>query len=442
MNRHPLICLSLFGTTEEICNAIGSCDADLYEIRLDLSSPLPDGSTIRSATGKPLIFTAHGRPDLLERYRAFADYVDVEQREAIGQKMIASVHAKDQTPEDLWNQFSGQHITKIVIETEDYDVIARLLNLNSTHQPFAICFAAGETGAFSRVLSAFNGARWIYACQQSRPTGVGQFSYEQLTEVYRLRRFSKTEPVSVFGIIGNPVSHSHSPEIHNGYFAQASLPWIYLPFHCNDLRSLFASAEKWNTKGFSITHPYKNTVLSLLDSVTPEAERLQSCNTVARAGDRWIGTNTDLEGITALLKDVPLDGSRCVILGAGASSKAFAHVIRPHVSNLVILNRDTAKAQILAGQFNAQPGSLDDLQYYDYDLLIHATPVGWENESIPVDPDHLRPGKIVIDSIYKDTALLRKARERGCTTIDGEKWFQVQALAQFRFWKELFGIKG
>jgi 3-dehydroquinate dehydratase / shikimate dehydrogenase len=441
VNSSPRICLSLYGTTIEICNAIESFDADLYEIRLDLSATDLDGAAIRNVTKKPLLFASHGRPDLLEQYWPFADYVDVEQREATGRNLIVSVHAKDRNPEELWNQFSGEHMTKIVVDTADYNTVHSLLELNSTNRPLAICFAAGETGAFSRILSAFKGAPWIYACEQSKPTGNAQFSFEELTETYKLRRFDTTEAISVFGIIGNPVSHSRSPEIQNHYFAEASLPWIYLPFFCTDLRSLFANAEKWNTKGFSITHPYKEEVLSLLDTASPAVEQFKSCNTVARVGGRWVGTNTDLDGINALMEDVPLAGARAVILGAGASARAIASVIRPHLSELLILNRTTEKAEELARQFDARSGSLKDLKEQDYDLLIQATSIGWEEGAIPIDPSHLRSGKIVIESIYKDTVLLKKARELACQTIDGGKWFQVQALAQFRFWVDLFGVK-
>ncbi len=135
----PRICLSLYGTTEEICDAIRTNDADLFEIRLDLSDQ-PDGTSIRGATSKPLIFTSHGRPDLIEQYRVYADYVDVEQREATEPNTIQSIHASHQDPEMIWNQLSSGHLTKIVLETEDYETITRLLELNHRNKPLANLF--------------------------------------------------------------------------------------------------------------------------------------------------------------------------------------------------------------------------------------------------------------------------------------------------------------
>jgi shikimate dehydrogenase len=445
--NHIRICLSLYGTTEELCIAIKSFDADLYEIRLDLCTDDPDGSKIRAATNKPLLFAAHDRPDLLRKYLNFADYVDVEHdagwkpadHNAGGTPAvhIVSIHAKDEDPDRLWKKLSGQHRTKIVLETANYDVIARLIELNREHGPLAFCFAAGEIGSFSRILSVLNGAPWIYASLAGRATGSAQFTSDQLVETYHLRRFEKMQDISVFGIIGNPVSHSRSPQIQNKNFADASLSWIYLPFFCKDLPALLHAAPKWKTKGFSITHPYKEEILLLLDSVSPEVQRLHSCNTVAYVEGKWTGTNTDLEGIEALLKDIPVDEARAVIIGAGASARAIASVIRPHIAQLWILNRTIGKASQLASEFQARSGSLADLVRIDYDILIQATSIGWNSGECPVDVRHLRPGKVVIDCIYQDTELLKKARDLGCRTINGEIWFQAQALAQFRWWTSL-----
>ena len=433
----PRICLSLFGTTEEICQYIRWHDADLYEIRLDLSSD-PDGAMIRAATRKPLLFTAHGRPELLEKFWPFADYVDVEQREATGRNTIRSIHAADQDPIRLWDKLSGEHMTKIVLDTQQYDTIAKLIALNQQHKPLALCFAYGEVGAFSRVIATFQGSRWIYASIQDRATGAGQFTYQDLVETFRVRRLDVTARIAVFGIVGKSVSHSLSPAIHNRKFEEAALPWIYLPFPCTDLNDLLHNAPRWNSVGFSITHPYKKKVIPLLHSLTPEVERFQSCNTIALVDGKWTGTNTDLDGIRALLKDVTVRGSRVVIVGAGATARMFATMIRPEIADLVILNRTVENAKALAETLDAQFGSLEELKDRDYDLLIQTTPVGWKEDEMPVNPAHLRPGKTVIDSIYKDTPMLKHAVALGCVTKNGKVWFDVQADAQFRWWTQVF----
>jgi shikimate dehydrogenase len=427
MRASTKICLSLFGTTEEIMDAINSSDADLFEIRLDLSGEL-DGPKLRAATHKPLLFTAHRRPDLLEHFWPFADYVDVEQAEATGRNTIRSIHAADEDPDRLWEKLSGEHMTKIVLETANYKIISRLIQMNRIHAPLAICFAAGEIGTFSRIISVLNGARWIYASLPGRATAPGQFALDELLHTYRMRRFEQNQDIAVFGIIGNPVSQSHSPRIQNEKFTNASLPWIYLPFLCKNLTELFEAAPSWNAKGFSITHPWKEKVMDVLDSASPDVLMLRSCNTVAYAQGKWHGINTDVEGIRAMLRDVPIAGKRVLILGAGASSRALAMVIRPVANSLVILNRTAEKADDTLAAFSN----------YDYDVLINATPVGWNEPECPVNPDVLRPGKIVIDAIYQETELLKRARSIGCRTMDGRVWFETQADAQFDYWKSQF----
>ena len=421
------ICLSLFGTTEEIIDAICSHDADLYEIRLDLSTLL-EGQKLRAATRKPLLFTAHHRPDLLEQFWPFADYLDVEQADASGRNTIRSIHAGDEDPERLWEKLSGEHMTKIVLETANYKTISRLIQLNRQYAPLAICFASGETGAFSRIISLLHGARWIYASLPDKATAPGQFTFDQLINTFRLRRFEQNENISVFGIVGNPVSHSRSPEIQNEKFANALLPWIYLPFFCDDVRALFENAPSWNAKGFSITHPWKEAVADLVEVASDDVRALRSCNTVACADGKWHGINTDIEGIQVLLKDVPLEGKRVLILGAGAAARTIEWIIKPLAQSVVLLNRTPAKAH----------GPLSSFAQHNYDILINATSVGWNDSECPINADQIQPGKIVIDAIYRDTELLKRAQAIGCRTINGKAWLDAQADAQFNFWKSKF----
>lgn len=441
MNRYP-ICLSLFGSTEELLQQIQQTNgADLFEIRLDLSPPV-QYEALRSATTKPLLFTAHGHPGMLQQASPYADYLDVEQGEALDMRCIVSIHAMNGHPRKLWMDLPKSHLAKIVLQTENYGEIAELLDLDRAHHPRSFCFAMGEIGAFSRILSVFHGAPWTYACLAHRSTAPGQFTIQELTELYRLPRFQ--HPPHVFGIVGDPVAHSRSPHFHNERFAAGELPWIYLPFPCKDLRSLFHHAPQWNVAGFSITHPYKEEVLSLLNHRSPEVDELGSCNTVCFKNGEWYGFNTDVAGISEMLKkhQVPLSGSRAVIIGAGGAARAIASVIRPFISELTILNRTPEKAKPIAWRYEGRVGTLEDFDKFPYDLLFQATPIGLKEGECPVDTGLIRSGTTVIDSNYHpvETLLLQKAKEAGCRTINGEAWFDAQAEAQFSWWKQMMLI--
>ncbi len=429
------ICLSVFGNTKslsEIFQNYGET-ADLFEIRLDLSEKL-DLSSIRISTTKPLIFASHNNPELLNDVEPFADYVDIGPvMAATSMKRIVSFHGKEEDPDALWQKYSGEHITKIVLDTNDYLKIASLLKLNSEK---AICFAMGEVGAFSRILSVFKKAPWIYASLSQQPTASGQFSIDQLTNVYHVKRFF-AEP-DVFGILGNPVSHSRSPAFHNQKFAENNLPWIYLPFPCLDLESFMDHREQFGIVGLSVTHPHKEKVIPYLSEQTPEVQKLRSCNTLLWKNNAWHGINTDVIGFEGLLirHGVELENKRIVIVGAGGAARAAAFVISTSSAKLIFLNRTHSKALELANEFKGIAVPLSEFGSVEYDVLIQTTPIGMRNAECPINPDLLRPSTTVIDVLYEpaETLLLRKAKAIGCSVINGEDWFVSQAEAQFQYW--------
>ncbi len=336
---------------------------------------------------------------------------------------------------EMRKQLSGGHLTKLVLNTSDYSTIASLIELNRAHG--ALCFAMGETGAFSRIVSVFRGAPWIYASQPDRPTGDGQFTLQELTTLYRIRRFEE-EP-SLFGITGDPVSHSLSPSFHNGKFTDAQLPWIYLPFPCRNVHSLIEHAPRLGICGLTVTHPHKEAVIRHLTHASPEVARLRSCNTLCYRDGEWHGINTDVIGVEETLRRIqaPLQTSSVIILGAGGAARAIASVIAGHCRKWIVLNRNPENAKIVASEFGGTAGALVDLHKYNYDLLFQATSVGMREGECPVDPEVLLPGKTVIDLIYRpsETVLLKKAKSLGCRTMNGEVWFYAQAEAQFAWWR-------
>ena len=433
------ICLSVFGNNESLAEIFKNFadKVDLFEVRLDLSEKL-DFASVRKATTKPLIFASHNNPELLHDAEPYGDYVDIGPTRTTSSKQIVSFHGKDEDPDALWQKLSGEHITKIVLDTNDYSKIAALLKLNSQK---SICFAMGEVGAFSRILSVFKNAPWIYASLLQQPTAPGQFSIDQLINTYHVKRFS-AEP-NVFGILGNPVSHSRSPAFHNQKFAEHNLPWIYLPFPCLDLESLMSHRRQFGITGLSVTHPYKEKVIAYLSEQTSEVKKLRSCNTLLWKENGWHGINTDVVGFEGLLikHGVQLDKKYVAIIGAGGAARAAAFVISQSSAKLIFLNRTHSKALELAKEFNGTAVQLSEIAAVEYDVLIQATPVGMRNEECPINPDLVRPSTTVIDVLYDpdETLLLRKAKAVGCKVINGEDWFVLQAEAQFQYWLSNLG---
>ncbi|HSE42709.1 MAG TPA: type I 3-dehydroquinate dehydratase, partial [Acidobacteriota bacterium] len=372
-----------------------------------------------------------------------ADFLDTgsDISAVISARRIVSFHGTDEDPIPLWQKFSGDWITKIALDTPDYERIFQLLKLNEDSN--AICFAMGEVGAFSRIISVFKGAEWIYTSLPSKPTASGQFTIGELLNLYRVKRFSKIP--EVFGILGNPVSHSKSPLFHNEKFAERNLPWIYLPFLCKDLDSLLTHAEQFGIRGLSVTHPFKEAIIRHLKTKSKEVELLRSCNTVFRKNNEWHGINTDIDGFEALLRknQIELQGLRVAILGAGGAARAAAYVGLQHGAELIFINRTHSKAEMLAAIFNGTAVASSGIGSVEYDVLVQATPVGMQSNDAPVNTATLRPRTVVIETIYepKETLLLQKARELGCKTVNGEEWFYGQAEAQLDWWMDFYKMQ-
>ena len=110
---------------------------------------------------------------------------------------------------------------------------------------------------------------------------------------------------SLVGVLGQPITHSLSPVIHNAALQEMGLDWCYLAMPCEPekLTSITKALRNINCKGLNITIPHKETVIELCDSISPLAKRLRAVNTLIRNKDEgWDGTNTDVEGFLAPLK--------------------------------------------------------------------------------------------------------------------------------------------
>ena len=148
-----------------------------------------------------------------------------------------------------------------------------------------------------------------------------------------------------------------------------------------------------------------------------------------------MGFNTDGTGALSAIEKKGSVLNRCVlIIGAGGAARAIAFEAMKRRSRVVILNRDVNRAEMLASALGCKWGGVDDLlRYYrlGYDFLIQCTPA-----SMPIDPQCLYPGAIVMDltTFPKTTALLNEAKLRGCGIVYGYEMFIEQAIGQFNLW--------
>ena len=247
----------------------------------------------------------------------------------------------------------------------------------------------------------------------------------------------------LFGIIGNPVSHSLSPLMHNRALQICGENGVYLPLHTDDLEAAIQGLRGMRIDGVSVTIPYKEQVLGLLDEIDPVARKIGAVNTIVarREGGATLlyGTNTDWLGANkALAEKIELRGSRAVLLGAGGAARAIGFGLLEAGAEVEIKSRDQVKGRVLAEQLGAAWSPLDGVQLHDAHILINATSVGMEpgDDVSPIAAEHLAGYTVVMDIVYAplQTKLLKEAAAFGCTIVNGLEMLLYQGVAQFELW--------
>ncbi len=250
---------------------------------------------------------------------------------------------------------------------------------------------------------------------------------------------------ATFGIIGNPVHHSLSPEMHNAAFHALGLNNIYVPLPTTNLRDGIAGIRALGFRGASVTIPYKEDILPLVDHVDPVAARIGAVNTLVikqQADGRSpaiSGYNTDWIGANrALAEKLELKGSRVLIIGAGGAARAIGFGLKEAGAEVMVTNRTVAKGERLAGRLDCRFYRPEELGRLKADALINATSVGMtpKPENTPVPKEFLHNFAAVMDIVYAPVAtrLLREAAASGCRVVDGLAMLLYQGAAQFELW--------
>ena len=258
----------------------------------------------------------------------------------------------------------------------------------------------------------------------------------------------------IVGVIGDPVEHSRSPQMHNAAFAKAGLDYVYVPFHVrpNDLRDAIAGFKAINVVGINVTLPHKQAVIPYLTSVSREAELIGAVNTLTFVGDEIHGDNTDAPGVLRALEEngdmsVPV-GEGVVVLGAGGAARAVVVALAlAGVASITIANRTVEKAVSLAEEMHQktdvamQGMGLTDARLpaavRQSALLLNTATASMDTtHPLLISADWLQPNAIVYDIVYTPpvTPLMQAATECGCQTLGGIGMLVHQGAIAFEKW--------
>ncbi len=301
-----------------------------------------------------------------------------------------------------------------------------------------IVLAMGEIGFPTRVLSPVFGGLFTYAAPKSAEgTASGQVCARQLRHLYRIEKLSRSG--KTYGVIADPVRHSISPAVHNRAFQAKRVDAVYLPFRVSPphLRDFMALAEKLPIAGFSVTIPHKQKILRYLDAVDSLARRIGAVNTVWRKAGKWRGTNADVAGILVPLERATrLGKSTVLIAGNGGAARSAAFALADAGAKVSITGRNPDRVRALARASGATPLLKEDAEKHNFDVLVHATPLGMYPRVKECFFDGRIPAALVFDMVYNpaETVLVKRARQQGRSVILGLQMFIEQAVRQFEIW--------
>lgn len=257
-------------------------------------------------------------------------------------------------------------------------------------------------------------------------------------------------------VIGDPISHSLSPKIHNFLLSQYKIDGEYeaILVEKDQLKSFLQSAIKDNFSGFNVTIPHKEEIFKLCDYKSKSAFLTGAVNTVVITEDKKIfGHNSDVEGFSNNLKylqpNFDLRNKSAFVVGAGGASRAIVYaLIKDGAKKIFITNRNQIRAEELIKNFKKfaaeKKCQIEFLNKDSFcanlencDLLVNASSLGMTGqEELEIDLTKLKSDAIVFDIVYKPlmTNLLKNAQNRGNPIITGIGMLIFQALIGFELW--------
>ncbi len=257
------------------------------------------------------------------------------------------------------------------------------------------------------------------------------------------------QKIPLAGVIGSPVAHSKSPQLHGHWLRHYGIPGHYIPMEVtrNDLQDVLRNLPKMGFVGVNVTLPHKEAILDIADLVTDRAILIGAANTLIFRPDGKIhADNTDGYGFLENLKSgapgwQPKAGPAAVLGAGGAARAVIAALLDAGVPEIMISNRTRVRAEKLKSDFGSRLRIFDWVQAGNMmdnaNLVVNTTSLGMIGKGeMRVPLDGLRPGTVVTDLVYAPlkTQLLETAEQMGCVTVDGLGMLLHQAVPGFERW--------
>tara|TARA_B100001027_G_scaffold182142_1_gene133745 strand:+ start:583 stop:1365 length:783 start_codon:yes stop_codon:yes gene_type:complete len=244
-----------------------------------------------------------------------------------------------------------------------------------------------------------------------------------------------------FFVIGNPINHSLSPELHNFWLKENGINGSYgkIKLEEGDLKNFIQKLRKDEINGINVTIPFKNKVIKYLDKLSLEAEKTGSVNTIYKNNQDIIGHNTDVAGFELGLRHSKINvlGKSTFIIGAGGVVPSIIYsLLNMGCKKIMLTNRTIEKTEEIKKIFR-EIKIIKWGEIPDFDIVINATSVGLKGDILKLDFDV--KNKIFYDVIYnpKETEFLKNAKMKGNKIENGKLMFIYQANQSFSIWNNI-----
>ena len=254
------------------------------------------------------------------------------------------------------------------------------------------------------------------------------------------------------GVLGDPIAHSLSPAMHNAALATllpthprlAGVRYHRLHVTAEELPAALALLHAKGFAGVNLTVPHKIQVLTIAETLSAEARRAESVNTLVRTATGWAGHTTDGQGFLEALRERSgrtTRGRPVILLGSGGAARAVAAAcLDDGCASLRLHNRDMAKAADLAAALadpRVQAAGLAEIAASPEAVIVNCTTLGLKaTDASPFPSALLAAGQFVFDTTYgtEPSRLLKDAKERGVPSCDGRPMLRWQGALAFRLW--------
>ena len=302
-----------------------------------------------------------------------------------------------------------------------------------------VAFATGRRGFWSRVAAAHLGAPLVFGTVTDSADEAPTIA--RLIQDYGLPNLMPVE--AIYGIVGNPVNHSLSPRLHNAAYRALGRRALYLPFEVDTFEDFWREIVEDETlasmglpvNGLTVVSPFKDAAQRIIRERSLVTQRAISSNIFLRKNGSWTADTTDAAGILQTLdrRGVAVKGKRIAVIGCGGSGRAMAAALDEAGARVTLVNRGLERGFLAVQLLDLPFAPLTSFSPEGFSIVINATPVGRNDDTLPFAIESLGDGAVVVDLVYgaHPTPLVNQTRALGRFAIEGREMLVVQVMRQF-----------